>query len=200
MLYILALAFGTAVGLLLKGRLINITEVKFEKMWMILGAFALQAVYRIAGTIGFDAAGNYAQVVYVLSYAVLLLAFWYNRYFIGIALIGMGTFLNALVIAANGGKMPVSRSILENAQMAEALNVLQSGLDNKHILADAGTRLTFLSDIIPLPRYLNLLMYVVSIGDLFVVAGLFALALQAVKGYRLESGFFKKKTGNNKAI
>jgi hypothetical protein len=67
MLYILALVLGAAAGLLLKGKLANIVNVKFEKMWLILLAFTVQAVYRIIGLKGFDTAGNYTMVVYGLS-------------------------------------------------------------------------------------------------------------------------------------
>lgn len=200
MLYILALVLGAAAGLFLKGRLTNIINVKIEKTWLVFLAFAVQAVYRIMGSKGFDAAGNYTIAVYGLTYAVLLLAFWYNRWFTGICIMGTGCFLNAMVILANRGKMPVSAHIMEEMHLTEALNALQSGLDNKHVLAEAGTRLTFLSDVIPLPKFINYSMYVVSAGDLIIVAGLFILAFEAVTGRKILYDRLKKETGYNKSI
>jgi hypothetical protein len=200
MLYILALVLGVAAGLLLKGKLADIVNIKFEKMWLILLAFTVQAVYRIIGLKGFDTAGNYTMVVYGLSYAALLLAFWYNRRFMGISIMGTGCFLNASVILANEGKMPVSAHILKERHLIEALNALQSGLDNKHILAEAGARLTFLSDVIPLPGVINYGMYVVSVGDLLIVTGLFVFAIEAVTGRRILYDRLKKETGYNISV
>lgn len=80
---------------------------------------------------------------------------------------GMGTLLNLVPIAFNNGKMPV--------QLNETLS--GTHFDIGHVLLTEATRFRWLSDIIfirepyPFPK-------IISIGDIFIVIGVFLLIQQ----------------------
>lgn len=97
---------------------------------------------------------------------------WLNRHYRGFMLIWIGVFFNFVVMAVNGGRMPVS---LESSTVLGPyyMDMLrEGGAVSKHFMMDASTRLSFLGDIIPLsapyPR-----TQVISIGDVVMNVGIF---------------------------
>uniref|UniRef100_A0A7C5VIW9 DUF5317 domain-containing protein n=1 Tax=Thermus caliditerrae TaxID=1330700 RepID=A0A7C5VIW9_9DEIN len=107
----------------------------------------------------------------VVSYACILSGLWLNRSLPGIPLALLGGAMNALVIFANGGHMPVDPAVLERAGLGHLREALARAEDGLHVLAGEGTRLLFLGDWIPLPGR------VVSPGDLLLVLGIFLWAM-----------------------
>ncbi|MCM3784646.1 DUF5317 domain-containing protein [Neobacillus mesonae] len=115
---------------------------------------------------------------FMFLYVVGLFFLWVNRQNKGFIIILIGVFLNFIVMAVNGGRMPVS---LEAAQVLGPYytELLTSGdAVYKHYMLDASTRLSFLGDIIPLsspyPR-----TQVISIGDVVMNLGIF-LYIQSI--------------------
>ncbi|KAA9000973.1 hypothetical protein F4V43_14090 [Paenibacillus spiritus] len=109
---------------------------------------------------------------FIAVYAAGLYILWLNRSNPGFLFIFAGVLLNFAVMAANGGKMPVS---LDAASVLGPyyVDMLKSGtVVTKHFLMDRSTRLSFLGDIIPLsnpyPR-----TQVISIGDIVMNIGIF---------------------------
>ncbi len=101
-------------------------------------------------------------LVLLVASMLLIAAFLFvNRRRAGFPIVLIGVLLNVGVIAANGG-MPVSAHAA--AQVDEHNGVPSSDL--RHVDADAGTRLSFLGDVIPLGDK------VMSIGDLLMLGGL----------------------------
>jgi hypothetical protein len=104
-------------------------------------------------------------------YVVGLYFLWVNRNQPGFNYILIGVFLNFLVMAVNGGRMPVS---LEAASVLDPFysDILKDGIYGKHQLLTSATHLGFLGDIIPLsnpyPRE-----HVISIGDVIMSIGAF---------------------------
>jgi hypothetical protein len=86
-------------------------------------------------------------------------------------LIFIGVLLNFIVMAANGGRMPVSP---EAASILDPffIEALKNGLYGKHTLITESTRLALLGDIIPLsapyPKE-----QVISLGDVVMNIGVF---------------------------
>lgn len=194
MLYVLAIVFGAVVGLAAGGKLSNILNFKLEKMWIILIAFAVQISSQILCYNGFKFFADNSLIIHGLVFLFMFIAFWANRHYLGVLLVGIGCVLNALVMMVNGGKMPVDPKVIEAAGLpAEAIQVISSGLDSKHILIDETTRLTFLADIIHPPSFLGILMQVVSIGDLVVGVGVFILAFEVITGRKIISHFSIKR-------
>lgn len=105
-------------------------------------------------------------------YVTGLVFLWMNRKYPGFTLIWIGVFLNFAVMAANGGRMPVSVEASEVLGPYYVDLLQQGGAVSKHFAMDASTRLSFLGDIIPLsspyPR-----TQVISIGDVVMNLGIF---------------------------
>jgi hypothetical protein len=181
MLYLAAIIIGALLGVVLKGKLSNLLDIRFEKIWIIILAFAIQTLLRLLTMNGLKVAEECALIIQCTVYLMLILGFWYNRHYIGFCIVGIGCFMNALVMTLNGGKMPVSIEALAKAQITGMQNVLQSGMDGKHVIANEATRLYFLADIINMPPFLGFLMPVVSVGDLIIAVGIFIFAFCGVK-------------------
>jgi hypothetical protein len=119
---------------------------------------------------------------------ILLLAFcWINRQVPGIWLLALGTGLNLMVIAANGGFMPISPQTASRLVPAEALAGLEIGSRfgiKDVLLLPEETRLVWLSDrFLPPEGFFYQVAF--SLGDLGIAAGAFWLA--AVQGKPLKA-------------
>lgn len=110
---------------------------------------------------GFTPMVRYVEPAVILSFLPALLVFGlYKPAMIGGACIVAGTLLNKLVIAQNGGHMPVypTLSYLTGYVTPESVARL-SGL---HLVEAGGAKLVFLSDIIDYGYC------ILSIGDVFI--------------------------------
>ena len=110
---------------------------------------------------GFTPMVRYVEPAVILSFLPALLVFGlYKPAMIGGACIVAGTLLNKLVIAQNGGHMPVypTLSYLTGYVTPESVTRL-SGL---HLVEAGGAKLVFLSDIIDYGYC------ILSIGDVFI--------------------------------
>jgi len=112
---------------------------------------------------------NYA---FIAVYVIGLLFLWLNRHHTGFIVIFIGVLLNFIVMAANGGRMPVS---LEAASILDpyfAQVIQDGGVYAKHQLLTDASWFGFLGDIIPItkpyPRD-----QVISIGDVVMNVGIF---------------------------
>lgn len=129
-------------------------------------------------------ASNYVYLgVYVVGLYFLLV----NRRHSGFHLIFIGVLLNFIVMAANGGRMPVS---LEAASVLDPyfVEVLKEGIYAKHQALTDSTWFGFLGDIIPLsspyPRE-----QVISIGDVVMNIGIFLFIQNLMLAGKRQSSF-----------
>lgn len=148
------------VALVRGGRLKEIPV--FRRLYLIGISIGLQILSALIPPWG--------NVFISISYLSTLLFFLSNWEYEDIRIFMIGWFLNALVIWANFGKMPVD---LEQARKGPwPLEPILNGYDYKHTLLTDQTHLSFLGDIIfvpfPIPR-------VISFGDLFIILGAFLL-------------------------
>lgn len=98
--------------------------------------------------------------VYLVAIVLVAIVALRNFRISGAVLIGVGSALNAVVIALNGG-MPVDANA---AALAAAVPLLN---DRLHTVIGPETRLPWLADILPLPIFRN----VYSLGDVAIAAG-----------------------------
>ncbi|MGJ9383472.1 DUF5317 domain-containing protein [Salipaludibacillus sp. CF4.18] len=115
--------------------------------------------------------GAASSYIFMAVYIVGLYFLWLNRNLHGFLLIFTGVFLNFLVMAVNGGRMPVS---LEAAEILDPIyiEVLKNGIYGKHALLTESTRVAFLGDVIPVTLpFRN--GQVISIGDVLMNIGVF---------------------------
>ncbi len=166
MLWLVLVLFGAVfIAVLRGGRLGNLAEIELRWWYLLVLGFVLQGVTEFFPD---DASWSRpAGVSLVLfSYLPILATIAANRAKPGMWLAGIGILMNFTVIAANLG-MPV---LTEAAQIAAGTNASIIVSDYKHVTLDAGSRLAFLADVIPL-RFLGQ-GNVLSLGDVFLAVGL----------------------------
>jgi hypothetical protein len=115
--------------------------------------------------------------VLIGSYALLVAFAWVNRRLPAAPLLLVGLVLNLAVIGLNGG-MPVSESAIRvtggsNGNLPAAID------DGKHHLMTSSDVLTPLADVIALPPPVAT---VLSLGDLFLYAGIVAFTVIVMRG------------------
>ena len=100
-----------------------------------------------------------------------------------LGLVAVGVALNAAVIGANGGYMPVRIADIERAGFPSVAARLETqGRYQKSTVLDQDTPLPFLADVIhvPLPNGPDRL---ISVGDIFIAAGTFLFIQEALVGH-----------------
>jgi Family of unknown function (DUF5317) len=114
----------------------------------------------------------------VLASQVLLLGFcWLNRRIPGMPLLGVGLAVNLLVMAVNGGFMPISPQTAERLVPAETMATLEIGSRfgwKDILLRPEDTTLAYMSDVLLPPRAFPY-QVAFSPGDVLVALGAFWL-------------------------
>ena len=128
--------------------------------------------------------------IYVLALALALIGALRN-WGLGVAVrfATLGLALNALVIVANGGYMPVNGSALSSARGTAGLReVTDANLYGNTRLATHGATLLPFSDVFPL-RIPHGPGNVFSIGDVLIAAGVATLIYRGTRGYVYPEAF-----------
>lgn len=155
---IVGVGLAIIVGLLRGGRLDRLEHLGIRGLafvWLALGMRAAAGVLAVRGF-------SFGPWFQVGAYLVFLYIVWLNLSLQGMKIFGLGSFLNFVVIASNGGTMPVSGGAIAST------GILKDPVGT-HSLLSTETRFWFLSDVIPLkwpPQ-------VLSVGDLLIVVGIF---------------------------
>jgi hypothetical protein len=171
-MFLVAVAATALLTALVRGgRLAALAELE-------LRALPLAFVPLVAQLLAFSRAGHAWGVVatglHLLSYGAVLGFFLLNPGLPGRVWLALGAAANALVIAANGGAMPVSERALTGAGLTAVLEALRAGPHHNSVLLGPDSRLAFLGDTMWLPAWVPL-ANVFSLGDLLIAAGLFVL-------------------------
>jgi len=169
---------AVVVALLRGGSLAALAAYNFRRIELVFAGFGLQAFLMLAAGQGWPLPGVVAAGAHLLSYVLILVAAWQNRFTPGFKLIGLGMLANFVVIAANGGRMPVSEAALLQAGYVHLISGLQLGASFTHQLLVPGTRLWVLADIFVLPPPFPK-PAVFSAGDGLILAGTF-VAVNAI--------------------
>lgn len=158
-----------------------------------LRRFAWAAVSLVAQAsliYGADAFGSLDRLLPVLLPAahLLLIPFLLSNFsFWGVRLIALGLALNVLVMAANGGLMPVTTEAVDTVGRHEPESLVVGshieGTKNVY-LYEEDVRLAILSDrlILPLPKPFT---RAASMGDVAIVLGIALACVEAVRRIRL---------------
>jgi len=144
------------------GHLSRLASIRVRGTWVPVVALGFQVIITVVARGGHE---ELHKVVHLATYALVGVFLWCNRHQPGVKIIGLGAFLNALVITVNGGQMAASRT----AERLAGLHV-EAGFENSAPLAHP--HLLWLGDVIPWPGPLS---NVLSIGDLLVYAGTLVL-------------------------
>jgi len=162
-------ALGLLAGLARGGKVANITVARFRLAFLVFAGLSIQIGAELYAAFGDRNLRNDGRgiAILVFSYALLIIFVAANIRLPGVFAIGLGLALNLAVIIPNGG-MPVS---IDSASAAGFNPAGYLGSAVKHRELNAGTRLPFLADIIPLP----FLKKVISPGDIVQGLGIFLL-------------------------
>lgn len=172
LLAFLVLCLGSVV--LARGSLLALATVRFRGTGLVLGAFLLQVLVISAMP---DAPEGVTSSLHLASYCLAGAFVYLNRHIPGLWLVGLGGGSNLLVISANEGVMPATRSALEVAGLAP------SGPEFLNSAALGNPRLAFLGDIFAVPASWPV-HNVFSFGDILIALGA-ALALHRICRSRL---------------
>jgi hypothetical protein len=170
-LWIAAIGIGLLAGFATRGRIDNLAQLHFRWPWLVVTVLAVRAAAVLTPLRGVEG----VQYVYAAGLAALVAwALWHVNRVAGIWLVAAGSALNLVVIAANGGRMPVAPEL--------AGSLVQRGHIGQYVVMATGTHLNWLADWIslrgltgwgPLEAY--------SPGDLLVALGIAAITAQAMR-------------------
>ncbi len=165
-----AVGIGIVAGLIGRGSLAHLGQLRLHAPWLIGVALFIQLLIFPLGRAPLLPVG--AAYLHLFSYTLLLLFIVLNRRYPEILVMGGGLLLNLIVIVANGGYMPASATALERAGLPEVASALRAGTARGNtILMGEGTRLNFLGDNLYLPAWVPL-SSAFSIGDVVLGVGL----------------------------
>jgi hypothetical protein len=148
-----------------------------RRIWLVLVAFAFQLVIAFLPATSSAISRELAASGLTLSLVLLLIFCWVNRRTAGIGLLAIGLALNLLVMAANGGFMPISPATASHIFPPEIMSRFAEGDRFSYkdvLLATEQTRLPWLSDVFFPPGGFPY-QFAFSPGDLLIAAGAFWL-------------------------
>lgn len=120
-------------------------------------------------------AGIARRITLPVSYVLVIAFVALNWRRVGIAVLGLGAFLNFLAVISNGGLMPVSPENLREAGLEEKLAGREPGDaipgTKDVLLEEEDTHLLFLSDRLTLWGGRGPIPAAFSVGDVIIVVG-----------------------------
>lgn len=177
-----SIAPAILIGWALRGRLIGLAQLRFRWIWLVVAGLVVQVV--AMGLVGRDWSfvAAHRPAIIIATYVLILVGLGRNWRVPGMAVVAIGFGLNFLVIAANGGQMPVSRETMDASGQGWAVANLQQGqpiLESKDVLlAQENTRLWQLSDVIITPPPVR---RAASVGDFATYAGVWLVIVLAMR-------------------
>jgi hypothetical protein len=148
-----------------------------KHLWLILAAYLPQAIAFSFPTRR-SLPDTYAAAALIGSLGLLLVFVWFNKDAPGFWALGLGLGLNLIVIAINGGFMPISPDTLKTWSPEVPTGAWEIGkrfgTGKDIVLTTANTRLWFLSDRFLTPQGFPIHI-AFSLGDIFIALGAFLL-------------------------
>jgi len=128
------------------------------------------------------------RTVYLCSYLFLVFRFRiYKSAIVGSGFLVLGSVLNQVVIAANGGRMPVFPTLSKLTGYISGNQPIET-IDNIHKFGTQAVSLLFLTDIIDLGYS------VLSIGDIFIRLFAFIIIYNSIKRLNMENSLVEEKS------
>jgi hypothetical protein len=167
------------------GRLSQLGEVKFRSWWVVpLTALVQSALIRLPHPDSRLAPWHLRPLAMIGLYIVLGSVIWLNRQLPGMRVVLVGIALNLLVIAANGGYMPVPPEALIRIGVIEAAHPMPSGsivFGSKDVVLPSQQALFWiLGDILVIPEPFPW-PTAMSIGDVLLAVGIFLFIVHTAR-------------------
>ncbi len=173
------LIFALVLGKLRGGKFKSLGRVRINNWWLFLMAFVIEFGAVFAVSAGIEIVGRYRMYLHILSYLVLFAGVMSNREYPSMWIIFLGSLLNFVVIAINGGAMPISLEGLHRTGLDNYVQIINAGGLATHQALTASTKLAFLADIIVLPKPYPFAK-VMSIGDVLICLGVIIFVQRAM--------------------
>ena len=179
MIYLVLTSIGLAIitAWMKRGKLSRLGDVAFRLWWVIPVMAILQSILiRLTHPLTRLEWWHPRPLIMTISYIILWIVVWLNHQLPGMTMVLVGTALNLLAIAANGGYMPISPDAL--ARIAAGLTACQMPLGSvvlgskDVLLSPAQSLFWMLGDILVVPEPFPW-PTAMSIGDLFLAVGVF---------------------------
>lgn len=153
-----------------RGQLKQYTEqVHYRGIWLPIAAFLLEGTASY-GSATVDLIQRATLLVESIVYGLLMVFILLNRKHRGFKIAALGLGLNAAVVLANGGYMPVDGEALRHFGFFETYDTLKQMKVFGHSLMTPETRLAFLGDILhikppyPMPKSISLGDCILGLG------------------------------------
>lgn len=160
------------VSIIRKGKIKNLQNVFIHGWYLLFIASLLQLILKMGYV------QNFFYPIMMTSYILILICLGLNYKSKPMLTIFTGTLMNTIVIAANDGLMPVSIKGLAWAGY-DISTIVNNRFDAFHSIITDATHLSFLADIIPIPEPYPF-PQMLSIGDLFIMVGVFMFIQNAI--------------------
>ena len=175
-LFVLVIVAALLLGLVVGGRFSRLGSLRLHWWGLALLGLGIQFVPLPEGAVGRDLVMR--SVVLAVSYTLLLTFAAANLRIGGMWLIMLGLAMNCAVIVANGGMPVKAQTLIDSGQQDVLASLQEERADKHHLLAETDV-LTFLGDVIAVPKPIA---QAVSIGDVFIYAGLLWTIVAAMRG------------------
>ena len=178
-LLILLFVVAVGIGLIRGGRISNLTHIKIRRPWLIFLSVLVEyiLIYLMRNTSRITQ--PLACLFLFLQYLLLFLFLWENRMLSYIWLIGMGSFLNFLVILVNKGSMPLSKAAMTVDANSRNMQYLANGKYLTYHILNSNSKLWLLGDVIFVPPPVQSFL---SIGDIILFLGILLLIQDIIAG------------------
>ncbi|MGL6173932.1 MAG: DUF5317 domain-containing protein [Cellulosilyticaceae bacterium] len=173
-MFAISLFIAIVIGYTLKGKMSNLIHLEFKYIGLIFIGFVLERGINLLLQNQVWELGTLTYILDLVMYLFIFAFVFFNRASKEIILMAIGFFLNAIVIFANGGAMPVSVKALEWIGK-------QGGLTDKGLyqIMSEETWFKVLGDIIPIR--LNQIAFIISLGDIILCIGMMILIIKGMK-------------------
>jgi Na+/melibiose symporter-like transporter len=159
---------GAALALFLGGRLSRLSEIELRHTWLVWAALGVQVLILSPLDTIFHA--GWKDTVHLGSYGLLVVFAFLNVRTLALLPIFAGMAMNAIVIASNGGHMPVAADAARTAGIEEGGNI-----------SIGGGHLHLAGDVFALPASFPF-ANVFSVGDLLIGIGVAAFIVATATG------------------
>lgn len=175
------------VGLIGGGRPGRLKDLDLRAPAVFILAAAVQVGLLVAAARGSGVGKGVGGGLHLATYALLVFGLWLNRHRWELRVAGVGVLMNLVVIAANGGSMPVDRELALRAGDARLVRLLDSPGYVQHKPMGPATRLAPLGDVLPLPMLVPRPRFFSpgSVGDVLITVGACWLMLTGLGAFGL---------------
>lgn len=174
-MFLYSIVLAILLGFIFKGNLRNLENLKLSSLYLLFIGYAIDEIMHFMVKNGKLQIGTGTYIADLIMYILLFAFIYLNRKDFFILIIGVGFFLNAVAILANGGAMPVSPSAIAYVSN-DYINPSTQGL---YSLMGSDTKFWFLGDIISIKALGHV---VFSIGDIILVVGIIFMIIKGMRG------------------